>query len=156
MSRAALWEQRIGLSNGQTSGQQTKDQEWLCSRLVLHIILDGIWNEVFVLEEDLQHKDGAGEDWRLADCDFTQENGYTGRCRAKSDSNSFSWHSRVLTCGNMSPVKTAAYTFSCRPKAKYAATAIWVTSIVPTVIHLATSGPKATGKLFKPIFLHGR
>ena len=65
-------------------------------------------------------------------------------------------HGKVLTCGNMSPVRTAAYTVSCRPKAKYAATAIWVTSIVPTVIHFATSGPKATGKLFKPIFLQNR
>ena len=54
---AALWKQGIGLSNSQTSGQQTKDQERLRSGLVLHIILDGIWNEVFVLEEDLQRKD---------------------------------------------------------------------------------------------------
>ena len=50
-----LWEQCIGLSNSQTSGQQTKDQEWLRPCLVLHIIFDGIWDEVFVLEEDLHH-----------------------------------------------------------------------------------------------------
>ena len=53
---AILWEQCIGLSYSQTSGQQTKDQEWLRSCLVLHIILDGIWDEVLVLEENLQHK----------------------------------------------------------------------------------------------------
>ena len=80
---AALWEQCIRLSNSQTSGQQTKDQEWLRSCLVLHIILDGIWNEVFVLEEDLQHEDAAGEDCRRADCEFiaenlTQEHGHAG------------------------------------------------------------------------------
>ena len=53
---AILWEQCIGLSYSQTSGQQTKNQEWLRSCLVLHIILDGIWDEVLVLEENLQHK----------------------------------------------------------------------------------------------------
>lgn len=81
MSMAGLWEQCIGLPNSQTSGQETKDQEWLCSCLVLHIILDGIWNEVLVLEENLQHKDAASEDWRLADCDFEAGNltKHTGR-----------------------------------------------------------------------------
>ena len=60
-----LWEQCIGLSNSQTSGQQTKDQEWLCPCLVLHVVFDGIWDEVFVLEEDLQQKRGTHEHLRL-------------------------------------------------------------------------------------------
>lgn len=87
---------------------------------------------------------------------LTHDHERTGKTLWSLNSNETIWHGKALTCGNMSPVRTAAYTVSCRPNAKYAATAIWVTSIVPTVIHLATSGPKATGKLFKPIFLQTR
>lgn len=45
---------RIGLANCQTRGKQTKYKEWLCSCLVLDIILDWVRNKVLVLKEDLQ------------------------------------------------------------------------------------------------------
>lgn len=42
------------MSNGQARCKQPKDKEGLGTCLVLHIVLDWIWDEVLDLEEDLQ------------------------------------------------------------------------------------------------------
>ena len=45
------------MAYGETCRQEAKHQEWLSAGLVLDIVLDGIWNEVSNLEEDLRrHK----------------------------------------------------------------------------------------------------
>ena len=42
------------VANCQASGEQAKDKEGLSACLVLHIIFDGVWDEVLPLEEELQ------------------------------------------------------------------------------------------------------
>ena len=42
------------MAYGKTCCQEAEHQEWLSTGLVLDIVLDGIWNEVSNLEEDLQ------------------------------------------------------------------------------------------------------
>lgn len=50
----AALEASVVVANGKASGEQAKDQEGLRAGLVLHIILDGVWDEVLVLEVHLQ------------------------------------------------------------------------------------------------------
>ena len=42
------------VANCQASGEQAKDKEWLGACLVLHIIFDGVRDEVLPLEKELQ------------------------------------------------------------------------------------------------------
>ena len=44
----------VDVANCQTRSQESEHKEWLCAGLVLDIILDGVRDEVLVLEEDLQ------------------------------------------------------------------------------------------------------
>ena len=42
------------MADSQAGCEETKDQERLCAGLVGHIVLDGVWDEILGLEEDLQ------------------------------------------------------------------------------------------------------
>ncbi len=46
----------VNVTNGQGGCEQTKHQEWLCTGLVLHIVGDGVWDQVLGLEEHLQQQ----------------------------------------------------------------------------------------------------
>ena len=42
------------VANCQASGEQAEDKEGLGTCLILHVILDGVWDEVLPLEKELQ------------------------------------------------------------------------------------------------------
>ena len=49
----------IVMAHGQAGCEQAEDQEGLCAGLVLDVVLDGIRDEVLVLEEHLQEHNTA-------------------------------------------------------------------------------------------------